>query len=338
MSDDVNEIDELAALLALDALPPGEQMDAELRHGTFPAELSDVVAALAEPAATAPPAELRGATIARALTRRPAGTPLDPAVPCTATEAFDRTVDDFAQLLGSLSEVEWDAPAHEQHGTVRELVAHLVGVERLCVAWLDPSAPPPVDPSVDHVTATRPVVDELTGARPADLLEQWHDTARAVAAMAARGDRGRQVAFHDLRSTVDGLLVTRTFELWAHGMDIALATGRPLPALDPSRMALMSSRLMAALPFALAYRRQPVPGRSARFVLTGPAGGCYTVPLDPRDGTPAAAPDVTIVTDAVDLCRVAARRLLPAELAMTVEGDRALATEVLAAADAFARD
>lgn len=339
MADEMHEIDELAALLALDALPPGEQADAELRHGTFPAGLSDVVAALAEGTAAQPPAGLREATLDRALARRPAGAPTGPAQPCTPTEAFVGTVEDFRGLLDSLSDDEWGVAAHEDHGTVRELVAHLVGVERLSVAWLDPAAPPPVDPSVDHVSSTRPVVDELATTRPAELMRQWHVAALAVVAMAGVGDRSRSVAFHDLSSDVDGLLVTRTFELWAHAMDIALATGRPMPTLDTARMALLSSRFMAALPFALAYRRQPIAGRSARFVLTGPSGGCYTVPLHPRDAAPAAGePDVTIVTDALDLCRLAARRLLPAELDMTVEGDPALASAVLANVDAFARD
>jgi hypothetical protein len=44
------------------------------------------------------------------------------------------------------------------------------------------------------------------------------------------------------------------------------------------------------------------------------------------------------VTDAVGICRVAARRLPPSALAVTADGDAALADAVLAAVDAFARD
>ena len=58
--------DELAALLALDALGPDEQADAELRLGTFHTPLSEASAALAEIAATAPPPDLRAAVIDRA--------------------------------------------------------------------------------------------------------------------------------------------------------------------------------------------------------------------------------------------------------------------------------
>jgi hypothetical protein len=51
------------------------------------------------------------------------------------------------------------------------------------------------------------------------------------------------------------------------------------------------------------------PSRAAQFVLTGPAGGTYTVPLAPE--ALAAEPSVTIVTDAIGLCRVAVGRLRP---------------------------
>ena len=78
------------------------------------------------------------------------------------------------------------------------------------------------------------------------------------------------------------------------------------------------------------------PGHTARFVLTGPAGGCYTVPLDPSSAP--GEPDTTIVVDATELCRLAARRLDPADLPVTIEGDVELAGRILASADALAKD
>jgi hypothetical protein len=101
-------------------------------------------------------------------------------------------------------------------------------------------------------------------------------------------------------------------------------------------MTTLSAELMSAIPLTLAYRGSTAPGRSARFVLTGPAGGSYTVPLAP-DTVPA-TPEVTIMTDPVDLCRVAARRLEPAELDATVDGDHKLTDLVLAGIGALARD
>ncbi|GAA1166498.1 maleylpyruvate isomerase family mycothiol-dependent enzyme [Nocardioides aquiterrae] len=326
--------DEPAALLALDALTPDEQVEAELRLGPWPMPLAEATLPLAEAVASEPPPDLRSDVLAAALARRPAGRPVPAVRAVTPAEAFERTLDEFHDLLLSLSEAEASRSAHEEHGRVRDLVAHLAGVERLNLRWLDPDGDAPYLP--DHVAATRATVAELADLPFAEVVARWHAAALAMLAAARRGDQDRQVPFHDIAVTVGGMLTMRTFELWAHGMDIALATDRPLLDLDDERMRLMSSRLMDALPLALAYRGVEPPGRTVRFVLTGPGGGCYDVPLD---GAAAATdPDVLVVTDVVALCRVAAARLGPDRLDVTVEGDRELADLVLAHVDAFARD
>ncbi len=326
--------DETAALLALDALEADEQADAELRIGTFPPGLADAVATLAEDAVVDPPTGLRADTLARAKSRRPEGRPVGAAQPCPPAEAFDRTVTDLDRLLNSLTDADWNAPAHPDHGRVRDLVAHLVGVERLVLRWL--AADEAVPDLPDHVAATRPVVAQLADTEPRDVARQWYEAARAVAAAAATGDITRPVTFHDMTISVKRLLVMRTFELWAHATDVCLAAGRPLLQLDAERMTTLSAELMTVLPVALAYQGSAAPGRSARFVLTGLAGGTYTVPLAP--GTPATRPAVTIITDPGELCRVAARRLDPAELDVTIDGDHELAELVLAGVGALALD
>jgi hypothetical protein len=144
------------------------------------------------------------------------------------------------------------------------------------------------------------------------------------------------VLAHHLPVDVDALVVLRVFEIWVHTLDVCAAIGLPRVIPDPARLALMSTRLMAALPMALAVRGTPAPGRTARFVLTGAAPGCYDVSLG-TDVAPA-EPDVVIVADAVDVCQLAGRRLTPDDLDVTTDGDTELARLVLAAADAFALD
>lgn len=359
--------DELAVLLALDALRRREQVEAELRHGVFPRGMEAVTLALAEAVASPPPDGLRARTLAHALSRRPAGRPVDGVTPRPAGAAFEQTIRDLYRLLQSLSPAEWDTAAHPEHGRVRDLIAHLVGMERLALRWLDPRPAEhgPVLP--DHVAATRATVAELADLDPREVARLWHEAALAVATLAATGDPARAVPFHDLTLDVDGFRTMRTFELWAHGLDICAAVGRPPFELDAERMAQLATRLMAAVPFALAYRGVALPGRTARFVLTGPAGGTYTVPLAPdaassgptptaagpaqaeagpapaETGTPTGPtvddqPDVLIVGDAVRLCLLAARRLTPVAVGASVEGDDELGALLLANLDAFARD
>jgi len=304
-----DELEELLSLLALDSLP-----------------------ALAEP----PPADLRDQVLAAALGRRPAGRPTTSPGDLSPVDAFARSIEDLHALLASLGPAEAELHAHEDHGRVRDLIAHLVAVERLCQRWMDPADEVPFLP--DHVAATRATVAALAVLPYNEVFDLWHEAALAALAAARRCPADHGFRIHDIPGNVDVLMSLRTFELWAHAMDVAVATDRPLPTPDDERMLLMSNRLMRGVPGALLYRGVAVPGRTARFVLTGPAGGCYDVTLDGRPASLDDGPDVTIVGEALHLCQIGAGRLRPDEAAVLVEGDQELAALVLANIDAFARD
>ena len=64
---------------------------------------------------------------------------------------------------------------------------------------------------------------------------------------------------------------------------------------------------------------QSRPDRTARLVLTGAGGGTFDIPM--ALDSPVGPPDVLIVADVVDFCRLAARRVRPAALSATIEGD-----------------
>jgi hypothetical protein len=74
-------------------------------------------------------------------------------------------------------------------------------------------------------------------------------------------------------------------------------------------------------------------GATARIVLTGAGGGDWLVPLGPGKPAP---PDVTLTADVVDWCLVVGERMAPEACAHAVEGEGALAADLLAAAPAFA--
>jgi uncharacterized protein (TIGR03083 family) len=277
---------------------------------------------------------LRDQILSAALERRGAGRPVDAVEPAAPAAAFATAVAALEATLLQLGADDWRSPAHPELGTVRELVSHLVAVEQLVVAWLATSPEVPHLPS-DHIEATRWAREAFADTPTDELVARWVDGAHEVLAAANDADPSRPVLAHDLPTDVDGLLVLRTFELWAHRLDVARAAGLDLPPTDRAQLALMSSRLMGAVPVALALRGTVVPVRSIRFVLTGDAGGCYDVELGVGPG----GGSLSIVTDTDAICRVAARRLAPAALELVVvEGSEVAAADVVAALDAFARD
>jgi uncharacterized protein (TIGR03083 family) len=283
-----------------------------------------------------PISELRAAVLQRAVAVRAPGRPAAAPGPSTPRQAFVAAAEQLAATLRLLTPEEWRTPAHAEIGTVRDVVVHLYGVERVALDWI--TAPLDVEPvESEHLSATRWAVDELADTLPAANVDRRFVAALEVAAAAAVAEPGRTILAHDLPTDVDGLLVLRAFELWAHLEDVCRATGRPQPVVDEPRLTLMSQRLMGALPLAVAWRQTTVPMRSVRFVLTGPGGGCYDVDLL---GAGVGGPDdeVTIVADTTDVCRVASRRLDAVDLEAVVEGDGDGALALLATVDAFARD
>jgi uncharacterized protein (TIGR03083 family) len=176
--------------------------------------------------------------------------------------------------------------------------------------------------------------------RPAaEVLARWQELTGAITDHLAGLDRaaGRQpFHFHYLDAPLSTILITRVFEIWTHEEDIRRATGRPLNDLDSDRLSLMSSQLMAILPAGMGLAGTARPGRSARVRLTGAGAAEFVVALAPDEE--AGEPDVTITTEAVELCRLAADRVGIGELVVDVEGDITLLEPVLVGASAFALD
>jgi uncharacterized protein (TIGR03083 family) len=277
---------------------------------------------------------LRSAIVERALEQRPAGRPVGAPPPSTPLDAFAIAAEQLGAVLRSLTGDDWTAHAHDEIGTVRDLVVHLVGVERLAHTWVTAPAIVAAVPS-EHVSAARAVTADLDGTDPDELVAAWLAAVEQTQADCAAADPAAPILANDLPTDVDGFLVLRAFELWSHALDVCVATARPVPAVDAPRLALMSTRLMGAVPVALALRGVDVSAPAVRFVLTGDGGGVHDVEL----GTTAGAGEpLTIVADTVDVCLVAARRLAAERLDAVIEGDRDEASAILSALDAFARD
>ena len=301
--------------------------------------LADVPAAaevLGLAARALPPADLRAQVLAAARSTRPPGRPAVPVEVITAPESFRRMLHDISDLVASLTDE--DATRLTVEGwTVTGLLGHLSAIEAhfgAVLGWWPEQGP--IDEEHDHLGMTRSAVAAAQASTLAEVRAAWAAIVERVAERLAslEGRLGERVRFHGFAFSIRSLLIARAFEVWTHTEDIAKAIGRPLVALDTARLRLMTAAAVAALPIGMLLTDREPRGRSVRIVLEGDGGGSWVQSLD-LGGVPS-APELTLVADAVEFCRVAAKRTSPNDLRCTVIGDADLAADVLASVAVFA--
>ena len=325
-------LEELLGVYALDACEPEEAAAVEeLLHrrpelAAEAARLADAAAWIGAAGALEPPPGLRGAVFERLRQARPAD---DPAARLYAAET-ERVARELDRLDPD------DDDVRTPNGlTARELVVHVAAQETL----LARAVGRPVD-DVDEldIDARTARFVERFAARPyQDVVDAWRQSVDAVLVWAAEpASHNANVAWPGLPLARDAALIARSFENWVHRDDLRSVRGAPSAPPPGAELHLMAELSTSILPPALALAGRARPGHTARVVLTGDGGGSWLIPLEFGEATPTAPPDVTLTTDVVDWCRVAAERLDSAELACTVDGDERLADELLEAASAFA--
>lgn len=142
--------------------------------------------------------------------------------PCTERvplpEDLGRAFDAVAGLIGTIRADQWSAPTPCTDWTVRQVVTHLTGMNRVFAALLA-GQPLPPRPPADHVE------NDPAGA--------YRDSAAAL--QAAFGRPGAlERTYHGPLGTATGAerLQIRLYDLLAHGWDLAQATGQPADLPD----------------------------------------------------------------------------------------------------------
>ncbi len=329
------EIDELLAAWALGALDDDQQAEIDQLLASRPDLAPDapafrsLVALLGEGEAVTPPPDLRSAVLAAAAARAPA--------PPAATGELALVRHQIAalhQLLGELGDAEWTNPARPYDWTVQGLVAHLGQIEGYVARQLGLTGDGPETGATHHLQVGADAIAAEGALPPADTAARWHAAALAVVDRleAGRGpDLDDLVMIHGFPFSVRGLLVARAFELWTHGDDIRRATGRALAAPPPADLRTMSAFSVSTLPLVAALDQADPELAPTRVVLTGEGGGTFDL------GPEGAERQLLLVLDVVDYCRVVARRTSVDDLPdAVVEGERALADRLVAAAQIFA--
>jgi uncharacterized protein (TIGR03083 family) len=338
MNDGHAAVTELLGAWALDACSVQEAATVEDHLAGCPActaeadRLGRAVTGLATTVAVAPPARLRGAVMAAAVARRPA------AGEETST-AYAAWVERFDTLLESLTPAQWrERVVHDW--TVQDLVAHLTATGELLVDQLGsaedetPEDPADLDGTLP-ARRTAAAIGEHRGQPPGRTRAAWRAQAdRLLRDAGEPGTLDRQVLLADPRLPRQPLrtaLVQRLFETWIHTDDIQrVLGGRPAPP-DERHVALIVAFGVRLLPAALRLAGADRSGRSARLVLTGPAGGDWTISPSVQRA-PARPPDATVTMEAVEFCYLLGNRRDPGSVPHRVEGDPAAAATLLRAA------
>lgn len=230
----------------------------------------------------------------------------------------------------ALEPTDWDVPSDLPGWTAKDIVAHLVHLERALV--VDEGNGPggavvPPDYTNAGVEALRgtPIeqlladLTDLVARRTADLAELPEDASTP----APRSPAGAEWSW-------DTLLRNRVIDAWMHEQDIRRAVGLP-GGLDSPGAHVTTHTFSFALPYVLGKKVAPPTGTVARLIVTGPVAFDSTVGIaDDGKARPSTAdPDVVLTMDTeAFIIRSGGRRGTEA-IDVEIEGDADLGRRVL---------
>lgn len=258
----------------------------------------------------------------------------------------DEMVELLRQEFAAISDVgegldaaSWDSPTCLPGWTVKDLLSHMVGTERMLLG--EPA--PAVDTS--HLThmqnppavANEAWVESMRALPVAAVLDQWREvSAKRLAAL----DGMTQADFDAPSWTPAGpdetygrFMQIRHYDCYLHELDLREAAGLADRA-DPAQVSAALREPVAALGYIAGKKARLPAGTTARIRLTGPVEAEHLIEVGDRakvvdrlDGDPTAG----IVLDALLFLRLSGgRRDAAPHLGQEVrlEGDESLARQL----------
>ena len=228
----------------------------------------------------------------------------------TIFDDLEAEQDRLEDILSGLGDGQWMAASGAAGWTVCDVVLHLAQTEEAVVAsatgaslGIRPASDAPLDD----------VMDQLVHAERAEralVFQRWREARRGAVRALREADPGQPLSWVDTPLKPATLATTRLAEHWAHGLDITGPLGLDFP--DTGRLRHVAWLAHRTLPYALALAGEP-PDAAVRCELTDPAGS-ETWRFGPPDAESA------ITGPAGEFCRVAVRRLAPADTRLTATG------------------
>jgi uncharacterized protein (TIGR03083 family) len=202
---------------------------------------------------------------------------------------------DAIDFLGQgLGEGEWELPSECPGWTVRDVLSHLIGIERSLLG--DPSPPPLAElpPHVENEIGARNeawVAPRRSLPGPVVLQEFREVSRRRLAQLRAfPGSRYDEVGPSPIGEVqYREFMHVRVMDSWVHEQDIRIATARPGHDSGPAAQ-LSLDRLCAGIPFVVGKQAGAPDGVSVRFELRGSLPRRIDVAV--RDGRAKVVPSV----------------------------------------------
>ncbi len=213
-------------------------------------------------------------------------------------------------LVADLDEAGWRTLTPAEGWDVATTVAHLLWTDESSVKAIDATLDPEQgkaawdalvmdafgDPTGFVDTAALGLAKELSGA---ELLARWTGSRAAVVAKLRTVPDGQKLMWFGPPMAPASMATARLMETWAHGLDIADATGAPHSLTD--RIRHVASIGFRTRNFAFAQNGLDAPTEPVRLELTLPSGATWTA--GPDD-----APQ-TVTGSAYDFAALATQRL-----------------------------
>lgn len=253
----------------------------------------------------------------------------------TIIAAYEQTVRSSLELASTLGERDWDLPTECPGWTVKDQFSHLAGVE---MALLGDPVPDVEVPEFEHVRndfgqfmevavhARRPLSGPDVAAQLAGALE------RRLAELPGL-DPERVVRCPDGRDgSYTRFMTFRAMDCWTHEQDVRRAVGRP-GNLDAPAARCFWELTSPGLPRVVAKKAGAEPGRSVAFRISGPPDFHVAVRVDDDHRGRLAEPEKATAELSMDwetYVRLTAGRCTPEAVTVRVDGDRELASRVLA--------
>ncbi|WP_043633974.1 maleylpyruvate isomerase family mycothiol-dependent enzyme [Nonomuraea candida] len=254
-----------------------------------------------------------------------------PAAPTAAwAEPYAARVAAMDALLASAVDDDWSRIIVEGW-TLQELVAHLAAKDGLLAASVGaPVLGPPIGVT-DSASRTSDVQAYERARSPEQTRRDWRAQADALCRHLADLPATTLASLDGMETVVGDHILARGLETWVHTVDAALTAGVRLPDPIPRHIHPTADLCARLLPYTMLFGGIDGAGRTLRLTLTGEGGGEWRIALGVADAEPG-EPDAHITADVVKFCFLLGGRGDPADFPAELDGDLALAGDVLATA------